>query len=689
MIQNLRDLSIAYDCKRGVVTSLAVRGVERLTAPSQLFRICLRDEAGVAHTISSTQATECTETEDGAVFRGFTPDVSVRVHLGEAQGSAAFRISLTGVDASYFVEWVDFPVLTLPSLEKNNREGTGGQILIPYNEGVLVSDIDERDASGFGYAEPSYPARGRFYVFPNMMCSQMMAYLWQDAGLYIGAHDNRRGVKEFNFVKCESGVQLRVRLFTGADFGEDFCMDYPVILSAIEGRWEAAAECYRSWFEEKLPKKVKKSRDNDAIPTWYADSPLVVSYPVRGIHDMDEMKPNKLYPYTNALPMLDEIRTLTDSRLLVLLMHWEGTAPWAPPYVWPPYGGVENFGAFKDALHERGDLLGVYCSGFGYTLKSNLVDTYDKREEYERRGLEHAMCADVDGAVQKTCICDGQRSGYDICPASPLGREILREAYAPLLEQNLDYVQILDQNHGGGQYFCYGRDHGHAPAPGVWMTESMQDLLGEWNELGKSTLLGCESAAADAFIGNLLFSDNRYSINYEYGVSVPLYAYLYHEYVRNFMGNQVECHLDDKDERTFLWRLGYSYSIGDSMTLVLTEDGEILPRWGLHDFSNLPSKDKVLTFIRNLVSAYKGGAGKYLFNARMITAPKVACESVSFRHRLSDSVVELPAILSSLWEADDGSRALILVNPGEEPRTCTVEGVEVHVGALSAVVLEM
>ena len=33
--------------------------------------------------------------------------------------------------------------------------------------------------------------------------------------------------------------------------------------------------------------------------------------------------------------------------------------------------------------------------------------------------------------------------------------ELLDEAYAPLFEESgLDYVQILDQNHGGGQYFC-------------------------------------------------------------------------------------------------------------------------------------------------------------------------------------------------------------------------------------------
>ena len=86
------------------------------------------------------------------------------------------------------------------------------------------------------------------------------------------------------------------------------------------------------------------------------------------------------------------------------------------------------------------------------------------------------MCAGPDGKVAISRICTGQRKGYDICPASPVGREILKEAYMPLFESGVDYSQILDQNHGGGQYFCYSAEHGHAPAPGPWMTEEMVKL---------------------------------------------------------------------------------------------------------------------------------------------------------------------------------------------------------------------
>ena len=123
------------------------------------------------------------------------------------------------------------------------------------------------------------------------------------------------------------------------------------------------------------------------------------------------------------------------------------------------------------------------------------------------------MCTGYDGRVAISNICTSQRKGYDICPASEEGRSILMDAYMPLFESGVDYAQILDQNHGGSQYFCHSRIHGHPVAPGAWMTETMQNLLGEWNRKAGKMLFGCESAAAEPFIGNLLFSDNRYREN--------------------------------------------------------------------------------------------------------------------------------------------------------------------------------
>ena len=688
MIFNFNDLSISFDFPKGIIDSLKIRGIERLFADSPVFRARFRDKNGNPLIIASTEAKSCIEEQDGAIYSGFDAlDASVRVTLADEGGEAAWRITVSPASELYFVEWVDFPALTLPKL--TDSEGNKkNKILFPYNEGVIIDDTDVRDNMWLHHREPEYPSEGCYSIFPNMLCSQMIAYFWEDAGLYMGAHDPKRSVKEIEFLNENGGVSLRFRLFCGTDFGQSFTTEYPIILSVTDPKWESAAERYRRWFESELPKGIKKAVENDSLPEWYSDSPLVVTYPVRGVHDMDEMKPNKLFPYTNALPILEKIKKITDARLLVLLMHWEGTAPWAPPYTLPPFDEKKSFDAFLDSLHAQNDLLGVYCSGFGYTMQSNLIADYEKSDEYEQKQLYRAMCAGPDGKVAISKICTGQRSGYDICPASELGKAILNEAYAPLLESKLDYVQILDQNHGGSQYFCYSRDHGHAPSPGAWMTENMQNMLGEWNSIAQKTLLGCESAASEPFISNLQFSDNRFELNYWFGTPVPLYAYVYHEYVRNFMGNQVCCPFPS-EINTLCRRIAYSFSIGDSMTLVLTQDGDIASYWGMRDFSLLPDKEKTLLMIANFTRFYKEQAKPYLYAGRMIPTPSVECESVSYPVCDKSYTVTLPAIFSSAWEAADKSRALILVNPEEKDTFCKVEGKEITVPALDAIIIPM
>lgn len=681
------NFDLTVDFAQKTVTSFVLAGKERLCAPSPLFRVQLLDRTGTPTIYSAYDAATCTETADGAVYTNFAdmPGLTVQVHLTSENAEANWRIDVTPADTEHLVEWVDFPLITLPTLVENDP-AKGGSVLFPYNEGALVSNIELRESSHLRHMEPRYPSEGCFPVFPNMVCTQMLGYIWSDVGLYMGAHDPARGVKGIDFFPENGGVTMQMRLFCGVSYGESYCQDYPIVWAAVEGSWESAAERYRSWFDENLPPRVHKISENPNLPEWYKDSPLIISYPVRGIHDMDTMTPNKLFPYTNALPLIDELREATDSCLMVLLMHWEGTAPWAPPYVWPPFGGEENFRTFLDTLHEKGDLLGVYCSGFGYTIQSNLIAEYNNQKVYEENGLEAGMCAGPDGKVAISHICTGQRSGYDICPASEVGRKLLLDAYTPLIQSGVDYAQILDQNHGGGQYFCYSRDHGHPEAPGPWMTANMQEMLGEWNDLGGKMLFGCESAAAEPFIGNLLFSDNRFELNYFIGKAVPMYAYIYHEYLRNFMGNQVSCPFRS-DVDSLRWRMAYSFAAGDCMTLVLTPDGILMPNWGTRDFEHAPDKAKTLTMVRNLTKFYKEQAKPYLYDGRMIPARPVDCDTIEYE--VSGRMRAFSAIHTTAWETPTGQKAQILVNPGDTEILCQIDGKEVTVPALDAVLVSL
>ena len=193
MLHNFNGFSLGVDYQRGLITSLVIGGKERLSGPSLLFRIRLRDKDGGSVLVTSCEAGSCQITNDGAIYDGFSVDISVRVFLACDTGEASWRINVMPKNENFFAEWVEFPSLTLPRLEDNNTDGTGGKILFPYNEGALISDMDNREDGFLRYRESEYPSMGFYAVFPNMVFAQMLAYVWADVGLYIGAHDKKEG----------------------------------------------------------------------------------------------------------------------------------------------------------------------------------------------------------------------------------------------------------------------------------------------------------------------------------------------------------------------------------------------------------------------------------------------------------------------------------------------------------------
>ena len=344
-------------------------------------------------------------------------------------------------------------------------------------------------------------------------------------------------------------------------------------------------------------------------------------------------------------------------------MHWEGTAPWAPPYVWPPYGGEASFRELMDRLHSDGHLLGVYCSGLSFTEQSNLRAEYNLTEEIRGRRLDRGFCRAPDQSIEKSRICPGQRSGYDLCAASTVGREILNEALAPLLASGVDYVQALDQNHGGGMFFCYANDHGHPPVPGGWQTKASAELLRGWKEICPDTLLGCESAAAEPYLSELRLSDNRYELCYRLGKPIPLYAYLYHRYLHNFMGNQVDCQVAYTTEGLCA-RIGYSFAAGDMITLVLNDDGEIMFHWGMRDFSKVPDRDTVIGFCREL-HQWHTIYPKLFRDGEMVKPLSYMCESVEIPLRIEGNRKE-KAVYSTAWLVG-GNTIQLFVNYTDRP----------------------
>lgn len=678
--------TLSVDFKKGGVSSLTFMGRELIAdCKSPLFTINMMDCHGNTVKFNTFDAKTSEETGNCGTYSGFAEDITVKV-ICETKGQyfAEWKIAIDN-NSDKLVEWIDF--MDIPLAGKLVKNGGDGKMLFPYCEGVVIDDIKTCERH---FPEPSYPSIGSTCMFPHVVFSQFLAYNFGENGLYIGAHDEKRGLKWIAFPEIDGTVTTKIRMYPGLNYGENYETDFPYVWDFYKGDWYDGAEIYRKWLYKNLPYGLDFIKNTTSIPDWYKNMPLVIIYPIRGKHDTDVMNPNDMYPYANAMPLIREISEATGAQTMPLLMHWEGTAPWAPPYVWPPYGGEEEFNKFADILHQEGHLLGVYCSGIGWTSQSHTLPSYNMDEVFEKNNYREAMCLAPDGSLPLGRICTDQRTGYDLCPESEVAQKIIAEAYTPLLKSKVDYAQILDQNNGGNSYFCYSKDHGHPPAPGLWQIESMNKLMDGWNKIGDGKIIGCETAAAEPFLKNLMFNDNRFEFCFAFGENIPLYGYLYHEFLHNFMGNQCGCPLQGE---TLAYRMAYSFSAGDNLSVVISHDQKISKNWGNVGPDSYEDKEKILKFVRNLTDFYKEKGKDWLYDGKMIKPTAYTCTYTTYTTMEYTNRGSHPYyaedVVSTAWE-NNGKKMQMFINHTTDEKTVTLaDGSELQIPALDVVMIEI
>ncbi|MCP4311998.1 MAG: hypothetical protein GY790_12100 [Bacteroidetes bacterium] len=685
----------------GAIRSIEKNGKNMIAADNAgnaLFEICFRDKAqgGEVVRTNSDQAAKCeisqAENKITIVYSQFDGmDISATVRVGVAEDSPFMNWNIeVDNNTPYLMDYIDFPNVVVP----NDLVATGGnsRVFWPAQEGVVVEDMKVREEGIRKYRPIEHPnLLGWIGLYPSSAQMQFMAYYSSEGGLYMATHDDSFNVKGIEYCRAgENGIKMEYHLFTeGAGQGK-YKLPYDMVIGTFEGDWHDAANIYRNWVESSaLPRPVKIA-DNKELPDWYFESPVVVTYPVRGEHDMDDgtMPPNALYPYTNALPILEDLEQAFDSKVMSLLMHWEGSAPWAPPYAWPPYGGTKDFDKFVKRLHDKGNYIGLYASGIGYTIRSNTDTTFNMRKEFDELGLEKIMKKAPDGDFSTTNVCAtatpgrGQRFGYDMCPANQFVTDVVVDQVSQMVEKgNVDYIQYFDQNLGGSCYGCYDTSHGHAYGPGKWQSEAMSDLYEALMPVLKAgkrkPLLGCEAAAAEPFMPYLLFNDNRATINFAYGTPVPAYQYVNHEYLNGFMGNQnsFEQMVDmEKSPLNMMQRLALAFVSGDMFTVILRGDGDMIESWNSNWDAKIPNQEYMKSLIKNLNEWRKTGGLDYLVTGRMIKPLEFEGTSeIPMLTKPTGLRINFPSVLSSNWESQKGQKAQFFVNYLPDEQEITID----------------
>lgn len=670
-----KDYRARLDADTGKLLSFCSYGEEMLDADAEsqpLFEMRLYDAQEKRFVLATEAGASITVKphENGIVICvdeiGEMEDLSMHIQI-RAGASLEYRTKIQNGTA-LFVESLACPCVQVsPLLEENGGEGA---IFWARAEGVMITDSARCPRQTlFRPKEPEQMWATRF-LYPGVVTMQYHALIKNSGSLYYAAHDTKGMPKSMAPLREGGGIRLDLRLYPCVHPRSHWQQDFPIVLQPFRGGWEAAAEIYRTFMEDgdfPLPPRLA---DNPNLPKWVTQSPVVVIYPPRSVRGTGYYGGNEYFPYENGIKYLEELKEEIDSPIMAFLPYWEGSAPWAPPFCWPPFGGEAAFAPFVQKMHENGDFVGLYASGLHWTDQSLLDPAYDRKSYREEHNLTEVMCRKPDGALREG-PCPGIRKEYAMCCACEPTRTIAYGQLGAMANAGVDYVQYFDQHMGGAGIDCYGADHGHPACFGQWNTDWMKKIYTDMDEQLRQTVgegrcgVGTEGAAADFYSMEMPCSELRGHINFALGLPVPAASYVLHAYTSNFMDNMCNVHFHiDRQENpdSILYTLAYSFIAGDALTLVLKSGGEIHYDWGQSWLEPGPKQRPVKKLVRNLNEMRKGKLRDFLIGGRMLPQRPFQQEGDFWMRRLDGSVIRTPEVLSSCWEDSTGMRVQIFAN---------------------------
>jgi hypothetical protein len=408
--------------------------------------------------------------------------------------------------------------------------GDDDAIVYPVHEGALLCNPGKHFKKGARLG----------HGYPGSLSAQFLYFFDHDGGLYMAAHDPAGYPKALQISRPENGLILSLAHLFPSELQEKRELPYDVVWSCGEGAWHSGADIYKDWARNQ-PWCAKKLPERD-VPKWLKQGNVFLNYNARlqGV----------FHPASAALTTFKKFHDFLDAPIIGVPFGWEKHGAWIGPDYFPPFGGEETYTQLSRTLAEKGDRIHVYLSGFRWGVKRPIVEKkagarkytgYDGTKDFEQRG-KVATVVKSDGNLD--FHQPPWADNYTLCVGSKAARDILADCYRKIFAWGVAGID-LDQNVGGAASACFSTEHGHPPGSGVWIHQAMSDFLRGVRAEAKAkypdSFMGVEEPC-EAYIPYLdvyhgrAFTDTVWPVNGPGAVSIPLFIYLYHEYIIGYAG---------------------------------------------------------------------------------------------------------------------------------------------------------
>ncbi|HUE85835.1 MAG TPA: DUF6259 domain-containing protein [Vicinamibacterales bacterium] len=561
-------------------------------------------------------------------------DVVVTVAASESRPGIEWRIEVTPRSRRYGVWLVRFPIVRLVP-----PGGTPANDVYVYPRGMGRMIPDPFD----GGARARYGFKDEFLPYPGPLKMQWAAlYDTELGGLYLATHDPKGHQKDFIHRPRGDGIFVSFTHYPTrmGKSGIGYKSAYPFVTQYTPGHWYDAAQIYRRWALDVWATKGPLARRAD-IPQWFKDSPLVfvvnTKGPVVRKAAANTVKYKVYFGYNGPLPLIwyvwSEKRESETSMADLAGMHAGN-----------PFPAKAGFEQAVTGLRDKGIYVQPYINGRTFDIPGGVNNV--------PADVLPSTVKDQNGRPRPWRVA--YPGLLDMCRSTDFFQNSVRDASVRLVREFGAKGAYVDQ-FGGLQHACFDLNHGHEPGGGDWQVSAGRKLA----EKTRSAVRAVDADAvffgensSDAFIDVL--DGDLYHEDVWPGL-IPLLPAVYGGYWIRF-GRSLDAVLDDD----------VAFRLALSNTLVF---GTKLGRFSTLNDSYLTDARyaRNMALLKNAVHL-RVTANNYLQLGRLLrplefrSKPPDVVATGKRRSTGLGLVTRQPAIMSSVWEAPDGSMGIVLFN---------------------------
>ena len=555
-----------------------------------------------------------------------TVDVLVTLTFNDLK-QVEWRISVSHVPTYWSVFRVSFPKFDLAVEQSDDYT-----FIVPVDRGIAYKNPLKTVPTG-GIIEKK---KIRHRPYPGGISMQFLALQRLDNLLYFAAHDPVPHMKTFYFEPnaAESIIHLHPYTDTQIQYGTDY-HSFMWVTACTKGDWYTASQIYRkfaltaSWTQRGPLEKGK-------TPRWYQNIPMVTIRLLSG-------------PGEDVQDLIDE-REFIGLPMVSHYYMWHQNAFDADnPFFFPTVPGFRKVIA---ELKEKQIYVMPYVNPYS-------ADT--ALPEWEHGLKDSAMQMTEEGDLSLITWSQGNTFA-GMCPAAPLWRRITNLLAMRMYEMGIKAL-YFDEVPVSSPRPCYNTNHDHIPGGGPYYFQaydayfkSLREEAGDFCEDMIMTGEGCGEPY-------MLYMDAFLIGNTNDPQTIPLFEAVYHDYMMGFGRYTFTPELTDPAfAGAIISKFAQQFSWGSQFG------------WTRPPLAAIMKKDpQTADFLKHLAHVWVNNAD-YLARGKMLRPMDLSDQIKPVKRRWAmawnddkGTEIELMPVLNSVWQVDDGSVAIVLVNITDKP----------------------